>query len=96
LLVAIHLNQSGFASNLVECFFHDPHNPTPMATPYLSGIPINAIAPSTEDDDSPALKCRKEAYQSLIGSMGWLSCSTRSYLAVAHSFLSSYNNKPLA
>jgi hypothetical protein len=54
-----------------------------MATPYPSGISIDAISSCTKDDDSP------EAYQSLIGSIGWLSD-----LAAVHSFLSSYNNKP--
>ncbi len=38
-----------------------------MAMPYQSDIPIDAIAPSTEEDNSPALKQRKEAYQSLMG-----------------------------
>jgi hypothetical protein len=93
--VAVNLNQSGIASNLVESFFCDTHNPTPMAMPYRSGIPINAIAPSTKNDDSLALKCHKEAYQKLIGSIGLLSCSTHPDLAAVHSFLSSYNNKPL-
>jgi hypothetical protein len=32
--VKVHLNQSGFASNLVESFFRDSRDPTPMATPY--------------------------------------------------------------
>jgi hypothetical protein len=90
--VAVYLDQLGFASNLVESFFRDTCNPTPMATPYRSGIPINAIAASTEDDNSPALKHCKEAYQSLIGSIGWLSCSTHPDLAAVHSFLSSYDN----
>ncbi len=70
--VAVHLNQSCFASNLVESFFGDTHNPTPTATPYRSGIPIDSIAPSTDADNSPAQIWRKEAYQSLIGSIGWL------------------------
>jgi hypothetical protein len=65
-----------------------------MATPYCSGIPIDAIAPSMEEDNSPALKQCKEAYQSLIGSIGWLSSTTRPDLVAVHSFLSSYNNKP--
>ena len=76
-LVSVHLNQSGFASNLVESFFQDPHNVTPTATPYRSGVPIDSIAPSTDDDDSPAQLRRTAAYQSLIGSIGWLSSSTR-------------------
>jgi hypothetical protein len=47
-----------------------------------------------EEDNSPALKQRKEAYQSLIGSIGWLSSTTCPDLAAVHSVLSLYNNKP--
>ncbi len=65
-----------------------------MAMPYQSGIPIDAIAPSMEEDDSPALNQCKEAYQSLIGSIGWLSSTTCPDLAAVHSFPFSYNNKP--
>ena len=92
--VAVHLNQSGFATNLVESFARDARNETPSATPYRSGVPIDSIAPSTDADDSPAQLRRKEAYQSLVGSIGWLSSTTRPDLAAAHSFLSSYTNKP--
>jgi hypothetical protein len=94
--VAVHLNQSGFATNLVESFFRDTYNPTPTATPYRSGVPIDSIAPSLDDDDSPAQIKRKEAYQSLIGSMGWLAHTTWPDLAAVHSFLSSYSDKPSA
>jgi len=92
--VSVHLNQSGFAANLVESFFQDSHNVTPTATPYRSGVPIDSIAPSTDDDDSPAQLQRTAAYQSLIGSLGWLSNSTRPDLSAVHSFLASYSNKP--
>jgi hypothetical protein len=47
-----------------------------------------------EEDNSSALKQCKEAYQSLIGSIVWLSSTTCPDLAVVHSFLSLYNNKP--
>jgi hypothetical protein len=33
-LVAVHLNQLGFESNLVESFAPNSRDPTPMATPY--------------------------------------------------------------
>jgi hypothetical protein len=33
LRVDIHLNQTGFAANLVEQFYHDSREPTPTATP---------------------------------------------------------------
>ncbi len=37
--VAVHLNQSGFATNLVKSFFRDTYNPTPMATPIVPEYP---------------------------------------------------------
>jgi hypothetical protein len=92
--VVVHLNQSGFASNLVESFFQDSRNPTPTATPYCSGVPINSIAPSTNDDDSPAQFQHTATYQNLIGSIGWLLSSTCPNLAAFHSFLALYSNKP--
>jgi hypothetical protein len=92
--VLVHLNQFGFATNLVERFSRQARDITHTTTPYRSGVPIDSIAPSADPDDSPAQIRRKEAYQSLIGSIGWLSSSTRSDLAAVHSFLSSYTNKP--
>ncbi len=93
-VITVHLSQSGFASNLFDSFHLLERNQTPTATPYRSGIPIDAIAPSTEDDESPALKRCKDAYQSLVGSIGWLAHSTRPDLITAHLFLASYSNKP--
>ncbi len=94
--VAIHLNQSGFATNLVESFARQSRDITPTATPYQSGIHIDSIAPSLDADNSPAQIRWKEAYQSLVGSLGWLSSSTHPDITAAHSFLSSYTNKPAA
>ncbi len=92
--VTAHLNQSGFASNLVESFSFSNRSQTSTATPYCSDVLIDSVAPSYEDDDSPALKRWKEAYQSLIGSIGWLAHSTHPNLITVHSFLASYSNKP--
>jgi hypothetical protein len=89
--VAVHLNQSGFASNLDESFFRDSRDPTTTATPYRSGVPIDSIAPSTDANNSPAQIRLKEAYQSLIGSIGWLAHTTRPDLSAVHSFLASYS-----
>jgi hypothetical protein len=69
-------------------------NQSPTATPYWSGVPIDLIAKSLEADDSSSLKQRKEAYKSLIGSIGWLAHSTCPNLIMAHSFLASNSNKP--
>lgn len=88
LLVTIHLNQTGFASNLVDSFSLQDRNQTPTAIPYRSGVLIYSIVESTKDKDS-------EAYQSLVGSLGWLAYSTRpDSITMAHSFLAAYSNKP--
>jgi hypothetical protein len=52
--VDIHLKQTGFAANLVKLFCRDSWDPTPMATPYRSGVPINSIVPSSDADNSPS------------------------------------------
>ncbi len=88
------LKTIGVAPNLVECFCWDTWDPTPPATAYCSGVLINSIAPSTNDNQYPAQLHCTEAYQSLIGSIGWLATATCLDLAPAHSFLSSYNGKP--
>ncbi len=67
----------------------------PTATPYQSGTPIDVVATSLKDKDSPALKQRKAAYQSLIESIGWLAYSTCPDLSTVHPFISAYNSKPL-
>ena len=54
LTVDVHMNQSGFAANLVEQFYHDEWELTPDTTLYRSRVPIDSIAPSTDADDSPA------------------------------------------
>jgi hypothetical protein len=51
--VDVHLNQSGFAMNLVKSFACQACNETPTATPYQSGILIDSIMPSVNADDSP-------------------------------------------
>jgi hypothetical protein len=94
-LVSIHLNQSGFASTLVKRFFCKSRDPAPTATPYRAGIPVDSIAPSQDNDSSPAQIWQKEAYQSLVGSIGWLCRSTfHPDLSAVHSFLASYSMKP--
>ena len=92
--VSVHLNQSGFARNLVESFQLQDRLPSAIMTPYRSGHPIDAIAGHDPEDTSPAFLRRKEAYQSIVGSIGWLVNCTRPDLAAVHSFLSSYNMCP--
>ncbi len=67
--VDVHMSQSGFAANLVEQFCRDEWDPTPDATPYQSGVPIDSIAPSSDVDDSPTQ--RKHIRVWLAALVGW-------------------------
>ena len=89
--VEVHLNQSGFARNLVESFNMHLRPRSPLASPYRSGLPIDSIPAADPNDTSPAQIRRKEAYQSLVGSIGWLANTTRPDLATVHLFLVSYS-----
>jgi hypothetical protein len=61
--VSVHLSQTSFTAHLVE--FNNAHskNITPDATPYRSGLPIDAIPDSDEVNNCPALIIRKQYYQ---------------------------------
>ncbi len=52
-LVQVHLIQTGFASHLVEDNNIHLRNVTPDATPYCSGLPIDACPESDEDETNP-------------------------------------------
>jgi hypothetical protein len=54
LRVDVHLNQTGFAANLVEQFCWDSWDPTPTTFPYWSGVPIDSIVPSPDTDNYPS------------------------------------------
>ena len=93
-IVQVHLSQTGFASHLIEDNDIHLRNTTPDATPYRSGLPIDACPESDEDEENPTFRERKKKYQSIVGSIGWLAQSTRPDLSPSHSFLSAYVNKP--
>jgi hypothetical protein len=61
-------------------------------SPYHSGIPINSIAPP--DKHNPDLKRHTKCYQSIVGSINWLSTCTQPNVAPVLAFLASYNNNP--
>ncbi len=90
----VHLSQTGFASHLVKDNIIHHCNITPDATPYCSGLPINACPELDKDKDFPTFLDQRHNYQSIVGSIGWLAQSTCPDLAPSHSFLSAYNNKP--
>jgi hypothetical protein len=92
-VVKVHLSQTGFASHLVEENNIHLRNITPDATPYWSGLPIDACPESDKDDTNPTFLEQKRKNQSIVGSIGWLAQSTCPALAPSHSFLSAYCNK---
>ncbi len=92
--VLVHLSQTGFAAHFVEDNNAHLCSVMPDATPYHSGLLINAIPESDKDEKWPTFVDYKWKYQSVVGSIGWLASSTWLDLAVNHSFLSLYNNKP--
>jgi hypothetical protein len=85
--VSVHISQTRFAAHLVKD--NDAHlrNITPNATLYCSGLPINSIPETDEEENCPAfIECNKK-YQSVVGSIGWLASSTQLDLAVGSSTL---------
>ena len=90
----VHMNQAGYAANLVERFGYHHRLPSPLATPYRSGFPVDAVPPSTRDDEDRTQKERRARYMSLIGSIGWLVTCTRPDLAAIHKFLATYMERP--
>jgi hypothetical protein len=93
-IVTVHLNQTGFAANLFKENNIHHRSITHDATPYRSGLPIDAIIESDENKECPTFIGRKKKYQSIVGSIGWLAQSTQPDLSPSHSFLSAYCNKP--
>jgi hypothetical protein len=92
--VSVHLSQTNFAAHLVEDNNAHLPNITPDATLYCLGLPIDAIPESDKDKNCPTfIECNRK-YQSVVGSIRWLASSTQLDLAVTHSFLFAYNNKP--
>jgi hypothetical protein len=93
-IVTVHLSQIGFAANLVKENNIHHHSIAHNATPYHSGLPIDAIAESDEDKECPTFIEHKQKHQSIVGSVGWLAQSTGPDLSPSHLFLSAYCNKP--
>ena len=90
----VHMNQSGFARNLVENFDLQHWTLTPNAKPCPSRILIDAVPKDDKDNDSPAQKRRTAAYQRITGSVGCLSNNTRPDLYTIHFFPSPYDMYP--
>ncbi len=63
--VSVHLSQTGFTAHLVEDNNAQEKNISPNATPYQSGLHIDAILESNEDNKDPAPVERKQKNRSI-------------------------------
>ena len=79
----VHMSQTGTVDSLLSKFQLSDCNPT--LTPYRSGLTIDMILADPSPDPSTISK-----YQSLVGSLNWLSLSTRPDISAVVSMLSSY------
>jgi hypothetical protein len=75
-LVQVHLSQTGFTSHLVKENNIHLCNVTPNATPYHSGLPIEACPEPDKEKRLPTFLEQKQKYQSIFRSIGWLAQST--------------------
>ena len=93
--VDVHLNQTGFATNLAEQFCRDSWDATLTATPFLivPGFLLTLLLLQPMMMILPHNFVGRRHIR-LIGSIGWLATVTRPDLAPVHSFLLSFNYKP--
>ena len=77
-----------FSDHTASRFFLKYCNRVPLMTTYRSGFPINSIP--NLDPDNPNLPKRKATYQSICGSINWLSISTLPNVATTLSFPVAY------
>ena len=87
-----HTNQQAFTEHTAERFGLATVNRVPNVTPYRSGMPIDAV-PDPDPDDHDLAR-RTTIYQSIVGSLNWLSTCTCLDISPAITFLSSYQNNP--
>ena len=90
--VTIQLSQAAFSENLlIQNNLHgDMINP--VQSPYRSGYPIDKI-PNEAYDDTTQRKYTKHL-QSLVGSLTWLSMSTRPDISTVTNMLAKYVKSP--
>ena len=72
-----HLSQEAYAQNIVKRYRLAEIKFNPLATPYKSGCPIDAIPSENIDEDDKVFVRRRKMYQSFFGCLTWLSTNTR-------------------
>ena len=87
-----YLSQTAFIDQLVSQCKLDGHSVNMPKTPYQSGPLVNKIKPKTYDQATQ--NKLKAKMQSIIGSLTWLSTSTRPDIATIRNILAKYINQP--
>ena len=90
--ITIYLNQEAFVDVLAQQ--HDLHGDHVKSelSPYKSGLPVDKIKPMQYTPAKQAHLTQK--YQSIIGSLNWLSTSTRPDIAPITNILAKYSSCP--
>ena len=90
--ITIFLNQEAFIDTLTQQHeLHHAHVNTPLS-PYKSGLPVDKIKATTY---SPAKQAYlTQTFQSIVGSLNWLSTSTRPDIAPITNILAKYSSNP--
>jgi len=90
--LSVTLTQQSFTENLLESLGYFSTNTSTFTSPHRSGMSIDSIPSptmSTTDQDNLRLK-----YQSLVGSLNWLSHTTRPDLSTVVSLLAQHQSHP--
>lgn len=90
--VSIQLSQEAFIESLVQSTGLDGDGVTEPKTPYRIGYPVDKI--KIEEYDLTTQHKMTHLYQVLIGSLNWLSISTRPDISTITNMLAKYSNKP--
>lgn len=90
--LSVNLTQQSFTENLLESLQFSSTTVSTFTTPYRSGISIDTIPSSTlsmSEQDHLRLQ-----YQSLVGSLNWLSHTTRPDISTVVSLLAQHQSNP--
>ena len=90
--VTIHLSQAAFCENLlIQQNLHEDQVNS-VTSPYRSGFPIDRIKNEAYDSDTQSRYTK--TLQSIVGSLTWLSMSTRPDLSTVTNMLAKYVQSP--
>ena len=89
--VTIHMSQHAFIDSLLVMTKLEHSDSHSAPTPYRSGYPVDCIPTTSPSDSNPATK---HFMQRLIGSLNWLSVSTRPDITTITSMIAKYLANP--